>query len=167
MKRDRVLASLDGFVERGEAVTVAGLAKRAGVSARFVYNHPDLRAEIERRAAEIGDQLAGRVTASARVTTASIRADLANYKAEVQRQRTEITALRERLREALGTTYVNGLPEADRLGLVGTREAKEHVAALDQQVFDLREELGRRDEELAAVRDLNRELMAKLNKERR
>ncbi len=47
------------------------------MSARFIYNHPDLRAEIERRAAEIGDVLAGRVVASARVTT-SLRSDLAN-----------------------------------------------------------------------------------------
>jgi AcrR family transcriptional regulator len=110
VKRDRVIATLDGFVERGESVTIAGLAKQAGVSPRFIYNHPDVRAEIERRAAEIGDQLAGRLAASAKVTSASLRADLANYRAEVQRQRSEIAALRERLSEALGTAYVAALP---------------------------------------------------------
>ena len=88
------------------------------MSPRFVYNHPDLRAEIERRTAEIGDALVGRVVASARVTTASLRADLANYKTETQRQRTEITALRDRLFEALGSSYAAGLPEADRFGLL-------------------------------------------------
>lgn len=164
VKRDRVMATLDGFVQRREAITVAGLARKAGVSPRFVYNHPDVRAEIERRAAEIGDQLAGRVVASARVTTASLRADLANYRAEVQRQRAEIAALRERLSEALGAAYVAGLPEADRLGIVANREAKERSAHVEQEAFELREELGRQQEELEAVRDLNRELMAKLNR---
>jgi len=56
------------------------------------------------------------VVASARVTSASLRADLANYKGEVQRQRAELTALRERLSEALGLSYVSGLPEATASG---------------------------------------------------
>ena len=144
-------------------ITIVGLAKRAGVSPRFIYNHPDLRAEIERRAAEIGDQLAGRVTASARVTTASLRADLANYKAEVQRQRGEISALRERLSEALGASYAAGLPEGARLELLASRDTQESIAELEQRAFELGEELARRDEELEAVRQLNRELMAKVN----
>ncbi len=167
VKRDRVMATLAGFVERGETVTVAGLARRAGVSPRFVYNHPDLRAEIERRAAEIGDQLAGRVVASARVTTASLRADLANYRAEVQRQRVEIGALRERLSKSLGNDYAAGLPEADRLGITATRGAQQRIADVEQAAFELGEELKRRNEELDAVRVLNRELMATLNTERR
>lgn len=163
LKRDRVIATLSGFVERGEIVTIVGLARRAGVSPRFVYNHPDLRAEIARRAAEIGDQLAGRVTASARVTTASLRADLVNYKAEVQRQRGEISALRERLSETLGVSYAAGLPEAERLGLLASRVTQESIIELEQRAFELGEELRRQGEELQAVRELNRELMAKLN----
>ena len=163
VKRDRVMTTLAGFVERGETTTIVGLAGRAGVSPRFIYNHPDLRAEIERRAAEIGDQLAGRVVASARVTTASLRADLANYKAEVQRQRNEIGALRDRLSEALGSSYASGLPEADRLGLLASRDAQERIAELEQDGFELQERAARQTEELEAVRDLNRALMAKLN----
>jgi chromosome segregation ATPase len=158
------MATLDGFVERGEAITVAGLARKAGVSPRFIYNHPDVRAEVERRATEIGDHLAGRVVASARVTTASLRADLANSRAEVHRQRAEIAALRERLSEALGAAYAAGLPEADRLGMIATREPQQRIADLEQVAFELSEELRRRNEELEAVRELNRDLMAKLNK---
>ncbi len=163
VKRDQVIATLAGYVERGEATTIVGLARRAGVSPRFIYNHPDLRAEIERRAAEIGDQLAGRMVASARVTTASLRADLANYKAEVQRQRTEITALRDRLSEALGSSYAAGLPEADRLGLLASRDAQERIAELEQDGFEMQERVATQSEELEAVRDLNRDLMAQLN----
>lgn len=166
IKRDRVMSALAGYVERGEATTIVGLAMRAGVSPRFIYNHPDVRAEIERRTAEIGDQLAGREVASARVTTASLRADLANYKAEVQRQRVEITALRDRLSEVLGTAYIAGLPESDRLSMIATHESEQRIAEVEQVAFELGEELRRRNEELEAVRDLNRELMAKLNKQR-
>ncbi len=163
VKRDRVMAALAGFVERGETTTIVGLAKRAAVSPRFIYNHPDLRAEIERRAAEIGDQLAGKMVASARVTTASLRADLANYKAEVQRQRNEIAALRDRLSEALGSHYGAGLPEADQIGLLASRDTQERIAALEQEGFELHERVATQNEELEAVRDLNRELMAQLN----
>jgi len=166
IKRDRVIAHLAGFVERGETTTIVGLAKRAGVSPRFVYNHPDLRAEIERRSAEIGDQIAGRVVASARVTSASLRADLANYRAEVQRQRAEITSLRDRLSEILGASYAAALFDADRVGMLASEGARENVAQLEQQAFELREELRRQREELEAVRELNRELMAKLNSSR-
>ena len=161
------MAALAGYVERGEATTIVGLAKRAGVSPRFVYNHPDLRAEIERRTTEIGDALAGRVVASARVTTASLRADLANCKAEAQRQRTEITALRDRLSEALGSSYAAGLPEADRFELLASHDTKDRIAELEQDGFELREQVRIRTEELEAVRDLNRELMATLNSQRR
>lgn len=166
LKRDRVLATLGGFVERGEVMTVVGLAKRAGVSPRFVYNHPDLRAEIERRAAEIGDQLVGKVTASARVTTASLRADLANYKAEVQRQRVEINALQDRLSEMLGVSYAAGLPEAERHGMLTSQDAQKTIVELEQRAFEADEEMCRQREELEAVRDLNRELMTKLNMSR-
>ena len=166
IKLDRVMAALAGYVERGETPTIVGLAKRAGVSPRFVYNHPDLRAEIERRAAEVGDALAGRVVASARVTTASLRADMANYKAEAQRQRVEIAALKDRLSEALGSGYAAGLPEADRLGLLAGRDAKKRIAELEQDGFELGEQVAIRTEELEAVRELNRELMARLNSRR-
>ncbi len=166
-KRDRVLAGLTGCIERGETTTIVGLAKRAGVSPRFIYNHPDLRAEIHLRFAEIGDELAGRVVASARVTTASLRADLANYKSEIQRQRSEVATLRERLSEALGSSYVSELPEADRLGLLASHDAQERIAELEQEGFELREKVVAQSEELEAVRELNRELMANLNTPRR
>lgn len=166
IKRDRVMAQLTGFVERGETTTIVGLARRAGVSPRFVYNHPDLRAEIERRSAEIGDQVTGRVVASARVTAASVRADLANSRAEVQRQRAEISALRTRLSETLGASYASGLPDADRLGMLASEEAQANIVRLEQRAFELAEELRRVGDELEAVRELNRELMAKLNSSR-
>ena len=63
--------------------------------------------------------------------------------------------------------YAAGLPEADRLGLIASRDAKKRIAELEQDGFEVRERVTIQAEELEAVRGLNRELMAKLNRERR
>jgi hypothetical protein len=82
MKSARVLAALDAVVTAGEPLQVAHVARRAVVSRRFVYDHPELRAEIEQRSAEVADRFTTTVTAGARVTGASLRADLENQSPE-------------------------------------------------------------------------------------
>ena len=101
-KARRVLAALDATITAGEPLTIAALARRAGVSRRFVYDHPELRAEAERRSAQAADRRAGAITAGAQVTAASLRADLANATAANHRQHTELQALRRRLGQILG-----------------------------------------------------------------
>ena len=101
-KARRVLAALDATISAGEPLTIAALARRAGVSRRFVYDHPELRAEAERRSAQAADRRAGAITAGAQVTAASLRADLANARAANHRQHTELEALRRRLGQILG-----------------------------------------------------------------
>ena len=49
-KARRVLAALDATLGTGEPLTIAALARRAGVSRRFIYDHPELRAEAGRAA---------------------------------------------------------------------------------------------------------------------
>ena len=49
-KTHRVLAALDVTLSTGEPLTIAALARRAGVSRRFIYDHPELRAEAGRAA---------------------------------------------------------------------------------------------------------------------
>lgn len=71
----------------GEPLQIAALARRAAVSRRFVYDHPELRAERERRSAEFADRFSATMTASALVTAASLRADLENAKARSARLR--------------------------------------------------------------------------------
>ena len=76
-KARRVLAALEATISAGEPLTIAALARRAGVSRRFLYDHPELRAEAERRSAQAADRRAGAIIAGAQVTAASLRADLA------------------------------------------------------------------------------------------
>jgi predicted nucleic acid-binding Zn-ribbon protein len=166
-KRSQVLAQAKGFAARGEPFSIAGLARRAGVSERFIHNHPELKAEAARCAAEIGDQLTGRLERSAAVTSASLRADLANARAEVGRHRQEITRLQRRLSEAIGATYLDGLPDGDRIAVKAGQQCAEWVDELEQTVEELRETVAVLTEELDAARELNRDYLARLNKETR
>src|ERR1019366_3236946 len=143
-KVQKVLATLDAMVVAGDELQVAKVAIRAGVSRRFIYDHPELRAEGERPAAEVADRFASRVRASARVTGASLRADLENANASNTRLQKENTALKRRLSETLGQE-VRG-------------------EELEQQLFCETELRRRLEGELEAARALNHEYLARLNK---
>jgi regulator of replication initiation timing len=157
-KAARVLAALEAMVSTGEPPGVSLLARRAGVSRRFVYDHPDLRAEITRRAARIADQQAGAVTASARTTTASLRADLENAKARNHRLEVELTALRRRLGQLMGREVFDEISAETTPGTVS------RISEIEQALFNAEDALVRRSEELESARQINRELMARLNR---
>lgn len=160
----RVLSVLDSMVAAGEPLVLAVVARKAAVSRRFIYDHPELRAEAERRAGEIADRQASRVSASMRVTTASLRADLENARARTNRLETELSALKRRLGELLGHEMM-----AEDAGLATGDSASTgaRVAELEQALFESQESLARRTEELEAARQINRELMERLNRGRR
>lgn len=160
----RVLSVLDSMVAAGEPPMLAVVARKAAVSRRFIYDHPELRAEAERRAAEIADRQASRVSASMRVTTASLRADLENARARDHRLEIELSALKRRLGELLGHEVMQ---EDTALASSGNASTGARVAELEQALFESQESLARRTEELEAARQINRELMERLNRERR
>lgn len=160
-KPARVLAAIDAMVTAGEPLAIAALARKAAVSRRFVYDHPELRAEVERRAAESTDRYAASLSAGARVSAASLRADLENAKARNRRMETELVSLRRRLGADLGERV---LAEA---GLTAGLEPEHavRIEQLEQSLFEAEEALVRRVEELDAARQINRELMARLNRQ--
>ena len=161
-KTSRVLAALDATLGTGEPLTIAALARRARVSRRFIYDHPELRAEAERLSAETAARHAGATAASARVTVASLRADLANARAANHRQHTDLTALRRRLGQLLGKDALADLDHAT----IDASAANGRLAQLEQELFQAGEELAQRTEELEAARQINRELISRLNRER-
>jgi hypothetical protein len=162
-KVTRVLAALDAMICSGDPPHIAALARRAGVSRRFVYDHPEIKAEVERRSAEVADRHSGALMASARVSAASLRADLENSKATNHRLQSELAALRRRLGKALGQEVLSDLSD----GRVDATDPKiaAHIEQIEQTLFETREELARRCDELEAARQINRELMARLNHE--
>jgi chromosome segregation ATPase len=164
VKAARVLSVLDAMAAAGEPPALAVVARKAQVSRRFIYDHPELRAEAETRAAEVADRHAARTSASARVTTASLRVDLENAKARNHRLDIELSTLKRRLGELLGhEVMTEDLAVATGVGeqVVGAR-----VAELEQALFEAQEALARRTEELEAARQINRELMERLNRGR-
>jgi Family of unknown function (DUF6262) len=97
----RVQGALRGLDREGAAVTFAAVAKRAGVSRVFLYQHAELRAAIEAlRSAQAAAP--ARLPVRQRTSDASLRARLRAALDENQRQREEIARLREELALAHG-----------------------------------------------------------------
>jgi predicted transcriptional regulator len=163
-KAARVIAALDAMAASGTALSIAALARNARVSRRFIYDHPELRAEAERRTAQIIERHSGAIVATARVTAASLRADLANATAANHRLSTELAALRRRLGQLLGQEVLNDLSDSETAASAADAAAAPRVGQLEATLFATQEELARRTEELEAARQINRELLSRLNR---
>lgn len=160
LKRERVAAAVDALAATGRELSIAAIARHADVSRKFIYTHPELRAQIEQRARQNAARSAAQAGADGRVTVTSLRADVANAKAHNHRLRQQLRALEQRLSEALGRDIADQLePRAERPE--GLRSQLQDAQA---QIFELTESLADAREELDAVREINRELLADRNR---
>jgi hypothetical protein len=108
----RVQSALRELDSEAATVTFAAVAERARVSRAFLYQHAQLRSEIEAlRAAQTAGP--ARVPVRQRASDASLRSRLGAALDEGQRQREELARLREEL--ALAHGRVRGLELARRL----------------------------------------------------
>jgi Family of unknown function (DUF6262) len=97
----RVHSALRELDSQAAAVTFAAVAERARVSRAFLYQHAELRSQIEAlRAADAAAP--ARVPVRQRASDASLRARLRAALDEGQRRREEIARLREELALAHG-----------------------------------------------------------------
>lgn len=94
----RALVELD---RRGAAITFQAVATEAGVSARFLYGHAELRAAIERLRDE-HHRAPSRLPARERASEESVRARLRGMLEENKRLRVENAQLRDELALAHG-----------------------------------------------------------------
>jgi hypothetical protein len=112
----RAEAGLEKLIRSGRQITFRGVAKAAGVSLEFLYNHPQLRSRIEhmraqqqatataaRPAADPGT--ASQVSSVVRTLTAELTTSKARHRAEVAQ-----------LREALAAAHGENLLLRRRLG---------------------------------------------------
>lgn len=164
LKRERVAAAVDACLASGGEVTIAGVARRAGVSRKFIYSHPDLRAELELRALRETQSTGNAAIASARVTGASLRADTENYKAQNRRLHQQVKALEQRLSETLGREIADTLPRDELPQYDEQRPLQERLEESEARAFELEETLASAREELDAVREINRELLSRQNR---
>jgi hypothetical protein len=156
-RRQRVTAALDRAAANGEDISVSGIARAAGVDRTFLYRHPDLLARLH--ALEAAPPAAPGTSGPA-VTRASLQADLLAAQERAARTAAHVRQLEHRLSDALGEQAWRqsglGAP-ADIDALTGK------ITSLEQQVIDLSMQLDERDQDLAAARAANRELMAQIN----
>ena len=107
--------------------------------------------------------LSGLGSQARRINRKSLLADLANLHAQSERLRRQVNKLAQRLSEALGEEVfrASGLGQPD-----DTEQLRQQVAALEQELPDMRQQLEERNKELEAARATNRELMAELDRPR-
>ena len=155
-RHQRVLATLDQAAAAGDRITTSGIARAAGVDRTFLYRHRDLMEKIHALQADPvpGDHI------GPAVTRASLQADLLAAHERAARLNTRIHQLEKRLSEALGehTWRESGLGSPADIDTLHQR-----IGQLEQHNLDLQHQLAERDEDLAAARAANRELMARLN----
>lgn len=155
-RRERVLKALADVVNAGEEISVSRIAGRAGVDRTFLYRHRDLLAHVH--AAEAQPRNPG--DAGPAVTRASLQADLLATQQRCARMAARTQQLEMRLSELLGEQAWR----ASGLGApTDIDELQRRIVFLEQQVVDLHLQIETRDEELAAARGANRELMTQLN----
>jgi hypothetical protein len=155
-RRQRVIAALSKAAADGTEISVSAIARAAVVDRSFIYRHRDLLSQIH---ATEASPPAGEGAGPA-VTRASLQADLLAAHERAIRLTARVQQLEHRLSEALGE-------QAWRESGLGTPAdidaLNQKITHLDQQVIDLRLQLEERDQDLAAARSANRELMAQLN----
>jgi hypothetical protein len=156
-RRQRIITALERASRDGAEISVSAIARAAGVDRSFLYRHRDLLAKIH--ALEAAPPAGGQASGPG-VTRASLQADLAAAHERALRLTSRIRQLEHRLSEALGEQawHESGLAAPADPGRL-TQENSQ----LQQQVIDLRLHLDERDQDLAAARSANRELMAQLN----
>ena len=156
-RRQRVITALNRASSDGTEITVSGIARVAAVDRTFLYRHRDLLAKIH--ALEAVPPASGE-GASPAVTRASLQADLLAAHERAVRLNARVQQLGKRLSETLGEQAWR----ESGLGAPADIDAlNQKITHLEQQAIDLRLQLAERDDELAAARAANRELMAQLN----
>ena len=156
-RRQRVLTALDRAAASGTEISASGIARAAGVDRTFLYRHRDLLGKIH--AAEAAPPTAGG-TAGPAVSRASLQADLLAAHERAIRLAARIRQLEQRLSDELGqqTWQESGLGAPADIDALNQK-----ITHYEQQAADLRLQLENRDNELAAARAANRELMTRLN----
>jgi Family of unknown function (DUF6262) len=156
-RRQRVIAALNRATSEGTEISVAGIARTAGVDRTFLYRHRDLLEKVH--ALEATPPATGDGPGPT-VTRASLQADLLAAHERAIRLSTRVHQLEKRLSEALGeqTWRESGLGTP-----TGIDALSQKITHLEQQAIDLRLRLEERDDDLTAARATNRELMAQLN----
>lgn len=156
-RRQRVIAVLAKASGDGAEISVSAIARAAAVDRTFLYRHRDLLARIH--ALEAAPPASSKDAGPA-VTRASLQADLLAAHERAIRLSARVRQLEKRLSEALGEQAwrESGLGSPADIDALNQK-----IIHLEQQNTDLKLQIADRDQDLAAARAANRELMTQLN----
>jgi chromosome segregation ATPase len=155
-RRERVERALHDTAARGEEINASAIARAAQVDRSFLYRHPDLLAQIHSAQTRPAPTGSDPTTAS----RASLHAELLASQHRTARLNSRIQQLEKRLSQTLGQQawQASGLGAPDDIETLTQK-----ITHLEQQILDVRLQLEERDQDLAAARAANRELMAQFN----
>jgi Family of unknown function (DUF6262) len=155
-RRERVLTAITDTIATGSDITAAAIAQRARVDRSFLYRHPDLLERLHDAQAQPPHDSTHGPAAS----LASLQADLLAAHELAARLATRNQQLERRLSTALGQQAwrESGLAAPHDIDQLTHR-----ITDLEQQILDLKLKLDERDQDLAAARAANRELITRLN----
>lgn len=153
-RRARVIKAISTAVSAGQEISPATIARAAAVDRTFLYRHRDLLEQIH---AIQADTTHGTGPAASSV---SLQADLLNAQQRAGRLAARVRQLESRLSALLGE---HAWRESGFGNTADIDALQQQNNALEQQIIDLRLQLDERDQDLAAARAANRELMTQLN----
>lgn len=159
LKRERILTVARAFIERGQDFSWERLARAADVNSGFLHRAPGLKEKVR----AMGDQalvdLEVGLRSGTSVTVASVKAENAYLKRRLLDLEHAVRELKARLGEAMGQELPDVAPSDTSLA--------DRVTELEQQLFESRETIRDREEELEAARAVNQGLMRAQNQEPR
>ncbi|MBV9652322.1 MAG: hypothetical protein JO296_19585 [Pseudonocardiales bacterium] len=155
-RQDAVRRALADMTAVGEHITVAAVARQAGVHRSLIYRHPQLQAAVK-ASGSTSNNLPTRQDA---VTTASLKATVANERDRNRRLAARLAQLERRLSESLGREAFHdaGLGAHDE-----TTTLQRRIDELERANTDLNHQLRELTAELGAAHHVNQQLTRQLN----
>jgi hypothetical protein len=164
-KREAVLQAARAMIRSGIQVEWAALARRAGVSEKFIHDkkHADIKAQIgEMIAAQAGRQ-AEREAAEDQATIASLRVELLNLRAQLGRRDQQLAVLERKLFHQAGRELEAEFPRLPGSVLERADCAAQRALELERRVAELQAQLDEREREILALRDSLRKTIREQN----
>jgi hypothetical protein len=155
-RRQQVITAISAAIAGGGEISVSAIARAARVDRTFLYRHRDLVEQIHVAISAPPDQAA----AASLVSRACLQTDLLNAHERNRRLAARVRQLETRLSEALGEQAwrESGLGAPEDIDVL-----KRRIVELEQEHVDASDRLDLAEQQLAAARAANRELMTQLN----
>jgi hypothetical protein len=164
-KRQAVLDAAKAMIRSGTQIEWAALARRAGVSEKFIHDHKhaDIKAQVKEMIAEQTGRQAEPHLAEDQATVASLRAELLNLRAQLKRKDQQLAVLERKLSHHAGAQLEAELPRPPGSLLEQAERAAQRALELEGRVGELQAQLDEREREILALRDSLRRTIRERN----